>query len=50
MHALMAAHQVIFITIHNISDYQRRIDQIVEWLSLPEAQRPRFIASYFSIG
>lgn len=31
------------------SDYQRRVDQIVEWLSLPEAQRPRFIASYFSI-
>ncbi|MFY8352556.1 ectonucleotide pyrophosphatase/phosphodiesterase [Pseudoalteromonas sp. SSM20] len=31
------------------SDYQRRIDQIVEWLSLPKSQRPRFIASYFSI-
>tara|TARA_Y100000780_G_scaffold232507_1_gene264942 strand:- start:874 stop:2088 length:1215 start_codon:yes stop_codon:yes gene_type:complete len=30
-------------------DYQDRIDQIVQWLSLPQAQRPRFVASYFSL-
>jgi predicted AlkP superfamily pyrophosphatase or phosphodiesterase len=29
--------------------YQDRIDQIVQWLSLPQAQRPRFVASYFSL-
>ena len=31
------------------ADYQKRIDQIVLWLSLPEAQRPRFVAGYFSL-
>lgn len=31
------------------SDYQRRVDQIVDWLSLPKSQRPRFIAAYFSV-
>lgn len=31
------------------ADYQNRIDQIVEWLSLPEAARPHFIAGYFSM-
>lgn len=31
------------------SDYQSRVDQIIQWLSLPKAQRPRFIASYFSL-
>lgn len=31
------------------SDYQTRIDQMIEWLSLPEAQRPRFVAGYFSL-
>ncbi|MBB1387623.1 alkaline phosphatase family protein [Pseudoalteromonas sp. SG45-5] len=31
------------------SDYQRRVDQIIQWLSLPKAQRPRFVASYFSL-
>ncbi|WP_372763137.1 alkaline phosphatase family protein [Pseudoalteromonas sp.] len=30
-------------------DYQQRVDQIVQWLSLPKAQRPRFVASYFSL-
>jgi len=30
-------------------NYQDRIDQIVQWLSLPQAQRPRFVASYFSL-
>ena len=30
-------------------DYQDRIDQIIQWLSLPKAQRPRFVASYFSL-
>jgi predicted AlkP superfamily pyrophosphatase or phosphodiesterase len=31
------------------SDYQGRVDQIIQWLSLPEAQRPRFVAGYFSL-
>ena len=31
------------------ADYQQRVDQIISWLSLPEAQRPRFIAGYFSL-
>jgi predicted AlkP superfamily pyrophosphatase or phosphodiesterase len=31
------------------SDYQNRIDQMVEWLKLPRAMRPRFIAGYFSL-
>ena len=31
------------------SDYQQRIDQIMSWLTLPEAQRPGFIAGYFSL-
>jgi predicted AlkP superfamily pyrophosphatase or phosphodiesterase len=31
------------------SDYQSRVDQIIQWLSLPKAQRPRFVASYFSL-
>lgn len=30
------------------SDYQARLDQIINWLKLPSAQRPRFIAGYFS--
>ena len=30
-------------------DYQDRVDQIIQWLSLPKAQRPRFVASYFSL-
>lgn len=31
------------------SDYQDRVEQIIQWLSLPKAQRPRFVASYFSL-
>lgn len=31
------------------ADYQNRVDQIVEWLSLPEVSRPHFIAGYFSL-
>lgn len=31
------------------SDYQQRIDQIVEWLSYPDETRPVFIAGYFSL-
>ncbi|QJR82752.1 alkaline phosphatase family protein [Alteromonas pelagimontana] len=31
------------------SDYQARIDQIIQWLSLPEGQRPLFVAGYFSL-
>lgn len=31
------------------SDYQRRVDQIVEWMSLEEPQRPSFVAGYFSL-
>ena len=31
------------------SEYQGRVDQIIQWLSLPKAQRPRFVASYFSL-
>lgn len=30
-------------------DYQDRIDQIIQWLSLPKAQRPRFVVGYFSL-
>ena len=30
-------------------DYQNRVDQIVQWLSLPKAQRPRLVISYFSL-
>jgi len=29
--------------------YQERIDGIMEWLKLPEAQRPGFITGYFSL-
>jgi len=31
------------------SDYQKRVDQIIQWLSLPKAQRPRLVVSYFSL-
>lgn len=31
------------------SDYQQRIDQLIQWLELPKAQRPRLIVSYFSL-
>lgn len=31
------------------SDYQKRVDQIIQWLSLPKAQRPRLVISYFSL-
>ena len=31
------------------SDYQTRIDQMVEWLKLPKEQRPSFVAGYFSL-
>lgn len=31
------------------SDYQERVDQIINWLKLPEISRPRFIAGYFSL-
>ena len=31
------------------SDYQTRIDQMVEWLKLPQKQRPSFVAGYFSL-
>ncbi len=31
------------------ADYQQRIDQIVNWLSLPAASRPQFVAGYFSL-
>ncbi|MDF0534100.1 ectonucleotide pyrophosphatase/phosphodiesterase [Shewanella sp. A32] len=31
------------------SDYQARIDQIIDWLKLPPAARPHFIAGYFSL-
>ncbi|MDN3379528.1 MULTISPECIES: ectonucleotide pyrophosphatase/phosphodiesterase [unclassified Pseudoalteromonas] len=31
------------------SDYQNRVDQIVQWLTLPKAQRPRLVVSYFSL-
>ncbi len=31
------------------ADYQQRIDQIVQWLSLPEAARPLFVSGYFSL-
>ncbi|GLS82584.1 ectonucleotide pyrophosphatase/phosphodiesterase [Paraferrimonas haliotis] len=31
------------------SDYQGRLDQMVAWLKLPMAQRPQFIAGYFSL-
>lgn len=29
--------------------YQQRIDQIIQWLSLPDSHRPRFVAGYFSL-
>lgn len=28
---------------------QRRIDQVLEWLKAPEAERPHFITAYFSV-
>ena len=28
--------------------YQKRIDQVVEWFSLPESERPHFMTLYFS--
>ena len=31
------------------ADYQQRIDQIINWLKLPEVSRPRLIAGYFSL-
>lgn len=31
------------------ANYQQRVDQIVQWLSLPEVSRPRFVAGYFSL-
>lgn len=31
------------------SDYQKRVDQIVQWLTLPKEQRPRLVISYFSL-
>lgn len=31
------------------SDYQQRVDQIIEWLTYPEVTRPVFIAGYFSL-
>lgn len=31
------------------ADYGKRVDQIIDWLALPEAQRPRFVAGYFSL-
>lgn len=31
------------------AEYEARIDQIIEWLKLPPAARPQFIASYFSL-
>jgi len=31
------------------ADYQQRVDQIMNWLELPDASRPRFIAGYFSL-
>lgn len=31
------------------SNYQNRVDQIMQWLTLPEAQRPRLVISYFSL-
>ncbi|MFC6440659.1 ectonucleotide pyrophosphatase/phosphodiesterase [Bowmanella sp. JS7-9] len=33
---------------HN-ADYQWRVEQILDWLRLPEVQRPHFITGYFSI-
>lgn len=30
-------------------NYQSRIDQIVQWLALPKAQRPRLVIGYFSL-
>jgi len=29
--------------------YQQRVDQIIQWLSLPDAARPLFVAGYFSL-
>ncbi|QLJ10243.1 alkaline phosphatase family protein [Pseudoalteromonas sp. JSTW] len=31
------------------SDYQKRVDQIIQWLSLPKEKRPRLVVSYFSL-
>ena len=31
------------------ADYQQRVEQIMQWLNLPEVSRPRFIAGYFSL-
>ncbi|MCU7553075.1 ectonucleotide pyrophosphatase/phosphodiesterase [Alteromonas sp. ASW11-19] len=31
------------------ASYQQRVDQIVQWLSLPDASRPVFVAGYFSL-
>ncbi|WP_102798281.1 ectonucleotide pyrophosphatase/phosphodiesterase [Bowmanella denitrificans] len=31
------------------ADYSNRVQQILDWLALPVAQRPRFIAGYFSL-
>lgn len=37
-----------FLPYSKYSDYDQRIDQIIAWLSLPDAARPQFIAGYFS--
>ena len=31
------------------SNYQNRVDQIIQWLTLPAAQRPQLVVSYFSL-
>ena len=31
------------------ADYDERVNQILQWLSLPEATRPQFVAGYFSL-
>jgi len=31
------------------SDYQNRIEQIIQWLKLPAPQRPQLVISYFSL-
>ncbi|MGO2365094.1 MAG: ectonucleotide pyrophosphatase/phosphodiesterase [Pseudoalteromonas sp.] len=31
------------------SDYHQRIDQIIQWLKLPEQSRPQLVISYFSL-
>nr|WP_269519309.1 ectonucleotide pyrophosphatase/phosphodiesterase [Alteromonas sp. BMJM2] len=31
------------------ASYQQRVDQMIQWLSLPEVSRPRFVTGYFSL-